>query len=183
MTLLSSLNLPLGSDIIPFSLPGVDGVVHSVESFKESKNLVVVFTCNHCPYAQATEPYLLELAHKYSVADVAFVAINSNDATTYVDDSFVAMQKRATDMEYPFPYLYDESQEVAKAYQAQCTPDIYVFDSARRLRYHGRVNNVRTKDDVAETHELQDALDVLLKGEVPNENQKSSMGCSIKWKQ
>ena len=182
MALLESLQLPLGTRIIPFQLPATDGKIYSADDFASAKVLVVVFTCNHCPYAQAAEPYLLDLARQYQ-PQVQFVAINANDVTEYPDDSFEKMQQRTVEKHYPFPYLQDESQDVAKAYQAQCTPDIYVFDQDRRLAYHGRINNVRKTGDEATTHELQDALDALLTGELVDSNQKPSMGCSIKWKQ
>lgn len=182
MALLQSLALPLGTGLIPFSLPGVDGKNYTVDNFRDAKVLVVVFTCNHCPYAQAAEPFLLDLAQHYQSQGVAFVAMNANDATTFPDDSFAAMQERAQEKHYPYPYLYDETQSVAQAYQAQCTPDIYVFDQARTLAYHGRINNVHQAEDVATTHELEDALVELLAGRRPASQQLPSMGCSIKWK-
>lgn len=182
MALLESLKLPLGTDLISFRLPGVDGQTYAPEDFIQAKGLVIIFTCNHCPYAQAAEPYLLELARTYQPKKIAFMAINANDASQYPDDAFVAMQQRAHEKHYLYPYLQDETQAVAKVYQAQCTPDVYVFDQERKLRYHGRVNNVRKAGDVATTHELQDAIEVLLQGQLPAPNQKPSLGCSIKWK-
>jgi peroxiredoxin len=182
MALLESLQLPLGAPIIPFSLPGIDGNIYTLESFAAASVVVIVFTCNHCPYAQAAEPFLLDLAKQYQPQGVAFVAINPNDAGAYPEDSFEAMKQRAMEKQYPFPYLRDEDQIVAKAYQAQCTPDIYVYDQTRTLAYHGRINNLRKAGDEATTHELQNALDALLAGRPPITPQKSSMGCSIKWK-
>lgn len=182
MALLESLKLPLGTPIIPFELAGVDSKTYTEKSFSDAQVLVVIFTCNHCPYAQAAEPHIIELARNYQPRGVAFVAINANDAIQYPDDSFPAMQQRAKEKNYPYPYLQDEAQSVARSYQAQCTPDIYVFDQERKLRYHGRVNDVRQTADTATTHELADALEALLAGQQPTADQKPSMGCSIKWK-
>ncbi len=182
MSLLKSLSLPLGSDIIPFVLRGVDGDTYSIKSFSKAKVLVIIFTCNHCPYAQAAEPFIIELAKTYIDKGVQFVAINPNDAEQYPDDSYEQMQERAVEFQYPYPYLQDATQNVASAYQAQCTPDTYVYNEQRTLAYHGRINNVRLAKYRAKTHELQDALEALINGEQPSSEQLPSMGCSIKWK-
>lgn len=182
MALLESLPLPLGSPIIPFSLLGTDEKVYTHDTFPQAKVIVIVFTCNHCPYAQAAEPFLIELAREYHSRGVQCMAINSNDALTYPEDGIEYMKERAAEKNYPYPYLRDESQHVARAYQAQCTPDVYVYNENRTLAYHGRVNNVRKAGETAITHELQDALDALLAGQPPSPDQKPSLGCSIKWK-
>lgn len=179
MVLLRSTLVPLGSPIIPFSLPATDGNVYSPSSFAGKKVLVILFTCNHCPYAQALEGRLLEFQKKYLPENVQVVAINSNDAENYPDDNFEEMKKK----EYPFPYLYDETQEVARAYQAQCTPDIYVYDSEQRLAYHGRFDDNWQNEAGVTSHDLEDAVVALLRKEKPADMQYPSMGCSIKWKE
>lgn len=182
MSLVESLQLPLGSSLIPFNLPGTDGNMYSTDNFSDCKILVIMFTCNHCPYAQAAEPFIIDLAKSSQDRGVQFVAINPNDADSYPDDSMDMMKLRANEKKYPFPYLQDATQAVAKAYQAQCTPDIYVFDQDHKLAYHGRVNNVKQTGDVVETLDLHDALEALLVNALPDPEQKPSIGCSIKWK-
>lgn len=182
MALTESSKTPVGWGAPDFSLPGTDGEVYSLSSFADAKGLVVVFTCNHCPYAKASWPLLIELAASYKKKGVAFVAINPNDEVAYPEDNFATMQKRVAEWKINFPYLRDESQEVAKSYGAQCTPDIYLFDIDRKLYYRGRINDNWQAPDEAEEHNLEDAIDSLLAGENPPEDQPASMGCSIKWK-
>ena len=165
----------------PEAAPG-DGERVRLDDYAGARALVVVFTCNHCPYAQHVESTLIDLAHAYGSQGVAFVAISSNDPTRYPDDSFDAMADRAREMQYPFAYLFDDSQEVARAYGAVCTPDPYVFDQERRLVYHGRFDETRPGMGVATGEELRHALDELLRHGRPVPNQFPSMGCNIKWK-
>lgn len=180
--LLESLPLHLGKEIIPFSLPATDGKGYGPLDFQDKEILVVIFMCNHCPYIQATIDRMIAIQQDYQAKGVQLIGINANDAENYPDDSFEAMQVWTAEKGMNFPYLYDESQEVAKAYQAQCTPDIYVFDQARLLRYHGRIDD-NWKDESAVTkQELREALEALLEGRPVSEDQKPSMGCSIKWK-
>lgn len=182
MALLESLPLHLGNEIIPFSLPATDGKGYGPLDFQDKAILVVIFMCNHCPYIQATIDRMIAIQRDYQAKGVQLIGINANDAENYPEDSFEAMQAWAAEKGMNFPYLYDESQEVARAYQAQCTPDIYVFDQARLLRYHGRIDD-NWKDESAVTkQELREALDALLEGRPVSEDQKPSMGCSIKWK-
>lgn len=170
----------LGRPLPPFSLPGVDGMTYRESDFADAKILVVFFTCNHCPYAQATRPRLIKLAGTMRGQGVQFVAINANDETNYPEDSFEHMKEERYN--YPFPYLRDESQEVARAFDAVCTPDIFVYDEKRTLAYRGRFDD-NWKDETKVTRrDLANALEQLLRGEGAPTEQFPSMGCSIKWK-
>lgn len=178
----SSLSLPLGTGAFDFKLPATDGKSYSLESFAASNGLVVVFTCNHCPYARAAWPLLIKLARDYKDKGIAFVGINPNDEGQYPEDSFEVMKQKIGEWGINFPYLRDESQESARVYKAQCTPDIYVFDGDRKLFYHGRVNDNWTEPEKVTKEELKEALDDLLFGKPPPKMQSPSIGCSIKWK-
>lgn len=181
MALLESLKLPLGTAAIDFDLQGIDDRQHSLAEYKDAKVLVIVFTCNHCPYAQAVWPRLIELQKKYASSDVQFLALNPNNNPDYPDDSFEKMKTFAAEWGINFPYLQDAAQEVARAYKAQCTPDIYVFDEVRNLAYHGRVDDNWKEPEKVTKHELDDAITTLLRGEKPREVQNPCMGCSIKY--
>ena len=178
-----SKGMPLGTPAPAFSLPGVDGKTYSLDSFQDAKYLVVIFTCNHCPYAQALEPRFIELQADYAPKGVQIVAINPNDDRTYSEDSFAHMQKRARDHKWNFPYLRDESQSVAKAYDAACTPDIFVFDAERKLQYNGRFDDNWKDPGKVTRRELRRALDQLLAGGAVDFDVQPAIGCSIKWKQ
>lgn len=170
---------------LPAANPDADGRENSSRSlgdFDDAIVLVVVFTCNHCPYALHVEDSLIAIAREYRNSGVEFVAISSNDPEQYPEDSFASMAERAKSRGYPFPYLFDESQEVARAYGAVCTPDIYVFDSERRLAYHGRIDGTRPGEGKSDGSELRSALDELLASGVVSQQQRPSMGCNIKWK-
>ena len=182
MTLLESLPLHLGKDIIPFSLPATDGKGYGPLEFKDKKVLVVIFMCNHCPYVQAVIDRLIAIQADYEDKGVQLIGINANDAEGYPEDSFEAMQAWVDEKGINFPYLHDESQAVAEAYQAQCTPDIYVFDQARKLAYHGRIDNNWKEEEKVTQQDLRDALDAIINGNPVSETQHPSMGCSIKWK-
>lgn len=176
----------LGSLAIEFSLPGTDGKTYRLTDFTQSKALVFVFMCNHCPYVIATDVRINRLAQERLAKGVRFVGISSNDATHYPKDSFEAMKVRAKEQGYVFPYLYDEDQSVAKAYDAVCTPEFYVYANEGGsfvLRYKGRLDD-NWKDESAVTqHDLADALTQIEQGSAPApESQKPAMGCSIKWK-
>ncbi len=180
MVLLESLNLPLGSPALDFSLKGVDETNYSLGDFSESKVLVIVFMCNHCPYVQAVWPRLVALQERFK--EVQFVGINPNLNPAYPEETFEKMQEYYERYKMNFPYLQDETQQVALAYKAQCTPDIYVFDGARRLAYHGRIDD-NWKDESAVTREeLAEALEALLSGRPVSEHQNPTIGCSIKWR-
>src|SRR3989338_4526580 len=165
-----------------FNLPATDGQNFTLASFADAKALVVAFTCNHCPYAQAAWPLLISLADEFKGQGVAFVGINPNDEITYPEDSFENMKERVPQWGINFPYLRDESQEVARAYGAVCTPDIYVYDANRRLYYHGRINDNWQNPQKVEKEELKEALEGVLAKNLPPPVQHPSLGCSIKWK-
>lgn len=182
MVLLKSEKANLGWAAPSFDLPGVDGKRYSLESFEDSKILVVMFICNHCPYVQAIESRYIQFARDYEHKGVQVVGICSNDATDYPDDKPENLKKRAEEMIYGFPYLVDESQEVAKAFGAVCTPDIFVFDESRKLVYRGQLDNNWKEPEKVTRKDLWEAVDNLLSGKNTPENQTPSMGCSIKWK-
>ncbi len=176
----------LGSIAPDFSLPGVDGKTYSLSKIDSPKALVLVFMCNHCPYVQAVDDRINDLAKAYRDKGVMVIAINSNDASRYPDDSFEQMKARAKEKNYHFPYLFDESQKVARAYGAVCTPDFYVYQNLKnqfRLSYRGRLDDNWKEPSKVTRRDLAHALDCLLDGNPVSEDQPSSMGCSIKWKQ
>ncbi len=177
-----SKGMPLGTSAPAFSLLGVDGETRSLDSFAKADVLVVVFTCNHCPYAKACEDRLIQLQADYAGRGVQLIAINPNDADNYPDDSFEAMQARAADKGFNFPYLYDATQEVARAYDAACTPDIFVFDRDRKLVYNGRLDDNWQEPDQVTRKDLRAVLDATLEGRTVDFDHVPSMGCSIKWK-
>ncbi|MFA5352056.1 MAG: thioredoxin family protein [Candidatus Gracilibacteria bacterium] len=162
-----------------FSLPATDGKNYSLADFAKQKVLVVIFMCNHCPYVKAVLPRLNTLAEEFKKKGVGFVGINANDSTDYPEDNFEMMKE----IEIAFPYLHDESQEVATAYKAVCTPDIFVYDAERKLSYHGRIDDNWKDAEAVKQQDLKNALEKILAGEkIPRENQIPAMGCSIKWK-
>jgi peroxiredoxin len=179
---LETKSIELGTPCPDFRLPSVDGTVVGRDDFRDTPVLGVFFYCNHCPYAQAIEGRFMELARDYEGKGFRFVAISSNDATTYPDDSFENMKRRAKERGYRFPYLYDEDQSVARAFDAVATPDLYIFDKSRRLAYHGRLDDSPRDATKVQRRELREAVDALLAGERPDARQNPSIGCSIKWK-
>ena len=153
-----------------------------LDSFADAELLVVVFTCNHCPYAIACEDRLIAIQEDYRDKGVQLVAINPNDAVNYPDDSFDNMKVRAAEKGFNFPYLRDETQEVARAYDAACTPDVFVFDRDRKLLYNGRIDDNWRQPDQVTRRELRELLDAALEGGTVDFAHTPSMGCSIKWK-
>lgn len=182
MALLHSEKTKLGTPAPHFSLSGVDGKNYSLSDFKAKKALVVLFICNHCPYVQAVEERILQLQRDYAPKGVQLIGICSNDSTGYPEDSAENLKKRWQDKNYGFPYLIDETQEVAKSYNAVCTPDIFVFDQEQKLAYHGRIDDHWQEEKKVSRRELADAVERILQGEPPLAEQHPSMGCSIKWK-
>ncbi len=181
-----STMLPLGTIAPRFKLPDtVSGKELSYDDIKGKKATVVMFICNHCPYVKHVNDELVRLARDYMDKGIGFVAISANDITRYPDDAPDKMKETALKLGYPFPYLYDESQEVARAYQAACTPDFFVFDENDRLVYRGQLDDSRPGNDVPVTgKDMRKALDLALEGKmIPEEEQKPSIGCSIKWKE
>ena len=173
--------LPIGSPAPDFSLPGIDGNFHTLQSLSGGAAVVLNFTCNHCPYAQAYEDRAMALVREFAPKGVAFAAINPNDAERYPDDSFEKMKERAAARGFNFPYLRDESQAVARAYGAVCTPHLFVI-AGGAIVYEGRIDDNWKDPAAARHHDLRAALEAVLAGRpVPTPN-TNPMGCSIKWK-
>ena len=180
MAVMQSRGMALGTPAPPFSLPGTDGESRDLASF-ESDVLVVVFTCNHCPYAIACEDRLIAFALDYR-GRAELVAINSNDSKRYPADSFAAMAERAEAKGFDFPYLHDETQAIARAYDAVCTPDPFVFDRDRMLVYNGRIDDNWRNEAAVTQKDLRSAVDAALEGRSVDFEVVPSMGCSIKWR-
>ncbi|HUI73267.1 MAG TPA: thioredoxin family protein [Spirochaetia bacterium] len=179
----SSLMVALGTTAPRFSLPDTRGGTASLEDFAAAPALLVIFMCNHCPYVKHVQKPLAALVKEYQGRGVAVVGISSNDISSHAEDSPEAMEKVAREIGYTFPYLYDESQEVAKAYHAACTPDFFLFDSKRRLVYRGQMDASRPGNNIPVTgDDLRHALDAVLAGRAVPGEQRASIGCSIKWK-
>ncbi|MEZ4952438.1 MAG: thioredoxin family protein [Saprospiraceae bacterium] len=184
MAFTESNMLPLGTKAPDFSLPDtVSGSLISLQDVVKEKGTVVMFLCNHCPYVIHVNEEIVRLANDYAAKGIGFVAISSNDVVNYPADAPDKMKTHAEEVGYPFPYLYDETQEVAKAYDAACTPDFYVFDKDQKLAYRGRLDDSRPNSGTPLTgRDLRAALDIVLaEGEVPD-RQYPSAGCNIKWK-
>lgn len=179
----ASTMLPLGTECPPFSLPNVvDGKTISGGGFT-GKPLLVMFICNHCPFVKHLRSALADFGREYQQKGLSIVAISSNDVTTHPDDSPDLMQDEAREAGYTFPYLYDESQEVAKAFHAACTPDFFLFDAAGKLAYRGQFDDSRPSTGIPITGaDLRAASDAVLAGRPVPEPQKPSIGCNIKWK-
>lgn len=176
--------LPLGTVAPDFTLPDtISGKMLSLNDLKSPLGTVIVFICNHCPYVKHILPKLLEVSKIYQKQNIQFIAINSNDPINYPDDSPENMQKVANIWGFTFPYLFDESQEIARAYQAECTPDFYLFDKDLRCVYRGRFDESTPKNNIPVTgNDLCQAMDNLIANKPIHSQQYSSMGCGIKWK-
>ena len=176
--------LPLGTEAPDFDL--LDTVSEKTLSFQDvrgAKGTVVMFICNHCPYVIHLDRAIADMARAYEEKGISFVAISSNDVVNYPQDSPDKMSIVAKVLQFDFPYLYDETQEVAKAYDAACTPDFYLFDENNLLAYRGQFDDSRPKTDIPVTgKDLSDAIDALLSGDKITDLQKPSLGCNIKWK-
>ena len=179
-----STMMPLGTIAPDFTLPNtVTGEMVSLQDLKSDVATMVMFICNHCPYVKHIDAQLIKLATDYKSKGVSFIAISSNDVENYPDDSPEKMKEVALELGYPFPYLYDETQEVAKAYQAACTPDFFLFDKDLKCVYRGQLDGSRPKNDTLVTGEdMRAALDAVLAGQPVNPKQIPSIGCNIKWK-
>ncbi len=183
MALTQSNMLSLGTAAPDFSLPDTSGKIHTLDDFADYRALVVAFICNHCPYVKHLKPAFSQFATDAMAKGAVVVAISSNDAEAYPADAPDKMAEDAAKFAYPFPYLYDESQAVARAYDAVCTPDFYVFDTGRRLVYRGQFDESRPSGEKPATGaDLRAAVEAVLAGSSPDPNQKPSVGCSIKWK-
>ena len=175
------MSVSIGTEPPQFDLPGVDGQRHSLDSYADAEVLVLVQSCNHCPYVQAWEDRLNAIARDYAERGVRVVAVNSNDAERYPEDSFEEMQARASSRGFVFDYLYDEPQDVARQLAAERTPEIFVYDRDRRLVYHGAIDDSRDETAVSRRY-LRDALDAVLAGEAPAVTETPPVGCTLKWK-
>ncbi|MFO0946636.1 MAG: thioredoxin family protein [Planctomycetota bacterium] len=183
MALTPSTMRNLGTIAPDFTLPDTNGKIRTLAEFKDAPALLVIFMCNHCPYVKHIRDGLVQLGKDFQANGAAVVAISSNDVTTHPDDGPRLMAKEAKQFGYTFPYLYDESQEVAKAYHAACTPDFFLFDKDRKLVYRGQMDDSRPDNGKPVTGaDLRAALDAILSGKPIPEPQKPSIGCNIKWK-
>ncbi len=175
-------DLKIGTKIHDFTLKGVDGKMYSIKDYDDKDVICIIFSCNHCPYVKAVEDRINNIAKKYSGSSFVLLCINSNNEDDYPEDSFEGMKERAAEKGFVFPYLHDETQKTARLFDAVCTPDIYVYDKQRYLRYRGRIDD-NWKDEGAVTKkELENAIDLLLEGKDIDFEMVPSMGCSIKWK-
>ena len=183
MSLTPSTMLPLGTVAPDFRLPDTSGKTVSLADFKNAPALLVVFMCNHCPYVKHIRQGLAQLGRDYQAKGAVIIGINSNDAVNYPADSPAKMKEEMHVAGYTFPYLYDETQAVAKAYRAACTPDIYLFDKDKKLVYRGQFDDSRPGNGMRVTGmDLRDALDAVLGGKPVAKEQIPSIGCNIKWK-
>jgi peroxiredoxin len=183
MALTPSTMLPLGTEAPDFRLPDPEGRLFARDDFREAPALLVAFLCNHCPYVQHIRSAFAAFAREYRAKGLAVVAINANDVRSHPEDAPARMAEEAARVGYDFPYLYDESQAVAKAYRAACTPDLFLFDRDRKLVYRGQFDGSRPGNDVPVTGaDLRRAVDAVLAGRPVDEEQKPSIGCNIKWR-
>jgi peroxiredoxin len=179
----ASIMLPLGTEAPSFALSNIDGRIVALADFDQQPALLVVFMCNHCPFVKHVAAELARLARDYQSRGLAMVGINANDTDAYPDDAPDKMVQEAQRQGYSFPYLFDSTQEVAKAYRAACTPDFFLFDRRRRLAYRGQLDDSRPSNDIPVTgRDLRAAIDAVLAGARVPEPQRASIGCNIKWR-
>ncbi len=178
----SQIKLKAGDQAPDFDLIGIDDKNHSLNDYKDYDGLLVLFTCNHCPYVKAKVEAIKEIHEKFK-DKVALVGINSNDPTNYPDDNFENMKKTAQEKGIKFDYLVDDSQEIAKKYGATCTPDPFLFNKERKLVFHGRIDNAMNPEDTATEKTMINNIEKLLIGEKIEKDFDPSIGCSIKWKE
>jgi thiol-disulfide isomerase/thioredoxin len=184
MALTESTMKELGSPLPSFSLPDVvSGRMVSPEDFADRKALLVMFLCRHCPYVKHVEKELAKLARDYAGKPLGIIAISSNDAAAYPEDAPESLKQQALELGFAFPYCYDESQDVARAFQAACTPDFFLYDAQRKLVYRGQLDDSRPGNGKPVTgRDLRAAIDAVLEGRAVSQNQRPSAGCNIKWK-
>ena len=175
------MTIALATDAPTFDLPGVDGQRHTLDDYADRPALAVVWSCNHCPYVQAWEGRMIELQREFGDRGFGLVAISSNDADSYPEDSFDAMKSRAAEQGFNFDYLYDEDQSVLNAYGAERTPEVFLFDGERRLVYHGAIDDSREEDEVSERY-LWEAIEAVLAGGEPSVADTPPVGCTVKRK-
>ncbi|MFO7526340.1 MAG: thioredoxin family protein [Ignavibacteriaceae bacterium] len=174
--------LKIGSSLPEFNLPAVDGKNYDPNMFANDQTLVIIFSCNHCPYVQAYEERIKMIQKDYKEKGVSLLAISANDADKYPEDSFEQMKLRSAERDFNFPYLYDEEQSVAKAFGATHTPEVFVFDKNRKLAYHGKIDDNWQEPENVKSEYLREALDELLAGNSVSVPETYSIGCTIKWK-
>lgn len=184
MAATETIRIPLGFTAPDFTLPDtVSGKTLSLQQLKGEQATVIMFICNHCPYVKHVNAQLVALATEYIPRGISFIAISSNDVLNYPDDAPDKMTETAQTQGYPFPYLYDETQEVAKAYHGACTPDFSIFDAGLKCVYRGQLDDSRPKNDsVSDGKDIRAALEAILNGQPVDPNQTPSLGCGIKWK-
>lgn len=183
MALTESSMLPLGTPAPDFALPDTDGTIVRLSDFADQPALLVVFMCNHCPFVKHLREGLAEFAREYTEKGLGMVGISANDASSYPQDGPEEMAREKEEAGYVFPYLYDETQNIARAYAAACTPDFFLFDRKRRLVYRGQFDDSRPGNDHPVTGaDLRAAVDAVLAGQPVPDSQKPSIGCNIKWK-
>jgi peroxiredoxin len=173
------MTIALATEAPPFDLPGVDGRQHSLDDYADKPALAVVWSCNHCPYVQAWEGRMIGLQREYGDRGFQLVAVSSNDAENYPEDSFEAMKARSEHQGFNFDYLYDEDQSALNAYGAERTPEVFLFDRDRRLVYHGAIDDSREEDEVTQRY-LRDAIEAVLAGEEPPVGDTPPVGCTVK---
>jgi peroxiredoxin len=182
MVLLESVKIEMGDSAKDFSLEGIDGKTHGLAEYADAKALVLIFMCNHCPYVQAIWHRLNALQGRFGDQGLQLVAINPNTANEdYNEETLEKMKEYAQEYQMNFPYLEDRDQTVSKTYNAQCTPDIYLYDGEQKLAYHGRLDDSWRDQEGVQKEDLAMAIESVLDGESPSEEQIPSMGCSIKW--
>jgi len=174
--------MDIGSEPIDFELKGTDGNTYTLSSFKEKKYLAIMFSCNHCPYVVASEREFVELQSEFENDSFQLIAINPNDEVSYPTDSFDNMVKRADEKKFNFPYLRDDSQEIAKKYNAGRTPEIFLYNQDRKLVYYGRINDNPKNLSEITRHDLKEAMRELISGKAISMPVTQALGCSIKWK-
>lgn len=176
-----NLTLSIGEKAPYFSLTATDGRIYTISDFSNSKATLIVFTCNHCPYAQAYEKRLCKIAKDYKEKGLAVVAICSNNPDAYPEDSFEQMKLKSKLLGFPFPYLQDRNQIVASAYDALCTPETYLFDSAMKLAYHGWIDDNVENPELVKSPDLINAIESVLDNKTPTKQLTAVIGCSIKY--
>lgn len=182
IALVAQAQYKIGDTAIDFNLKNVDGKNVSLKNLKEAKGYIVVFTCNHCPFSQMYEKRIMELDKLYKAKGFPVIAINSNDAVKVPEDSFEEMVKLAKKQKYTFPYLHDETQQIAKAYGAARTPHVFILDKGFKVQYIGAIDNDAEDEKKDKTNYVQNAVNNLLKGKQPEITETKAIGCTIKWK-
>ncbi len=175
-------NLKIGDRALPFALPGVDGKQHTLEEYADRQALVIIFSCNHCPYVRAWEDRMVQIQADYADRGAQLVAINANDTVKYPADRMEAMIERAQEKGFNFPYLQDETQAIARAYGAERTPEVFLFDQQRILCYHGAIDDNYDNPTAVKQHYLRDALNAVLNGKSVLISETPPVGCTVKWK-